>query len=386
MNANRLVWLAALGLLAGCQVPDAHPQTAQQPPPGYPPPQGYPPGYPQAYPPPGYPPPGYPQPAPGAPAPAPTDPAPAPTPAPPPGYPLPAPAPPQPAPAPPQPAPAPPQPAPAPATNRPLLVPLVGTVMWQAEVRAVVVELENNLSDEQRRLVTGIPLVFDPTPTDINAFAGCDDSGAPFVTGTEGLLEAIDAIAQTRATDEMFHTQTYDAYTRAVLPQLTSSQTATAALPLNVIPAQYLADVRRLSRAHEMFDEIAAFTFGHELAHHYRGHTGCAHGQPAGIPPQWSTARRIASSAVPWINQFNENEADQYGTYDVLATGRARRQTGLAWTEEGGLWLFDFFARLDGASGNTGALSYLRSHPNPALRIPALQADAALWHWQHPGP
>lgn len=378
MNANRLVLLAALGLAAGCQLPDAHPQTAQRPPPGYPPPQGYPPGAPQAYTPPGYP-----QPAPGAPGPAPTYPAPAPTQALPPGYPQPAP--PQPGPVPPAPAPVPPQPAPAPGVGRPLLVPLVGTVMWQAEVHAVVAELENNLTDEQRRLVAGIPLVFDPTPTDINAFAGCDDSGAPFVTGTEGLLEAIDAIAQTRATDEVFHTQTYDAYTRAVLPQLASSQQASAAMPLNVIPPQYLADPRRLSRAHEMFDEIVAFTFGHELAHHYRGHTGCAHGQPAGIPPVWSTTRRIASSAVPFINQFNENEADQYGTYDVLATGRARRQTGLAWTEEGGLWLFDFFSRLDAAAGANPLVGFLRTHPAPALRTPLVQFQANYWRLSHPG-
>ena len=34
---------------------------------------------------------------------------------------------------------------------------------------------------------------------------------------------------------------------------------------------------------------------------------------------------------------------------------------------------------------STGALSFVRSHPNPALRIPALQTDATLWRFQHPG-
>ncbi len=348
------VWLVAA---AGCQVPplpDAHPQAAQSPRPGYPPPQGYAPGYPPPYaPPPGYPAsPGY-----------------VPPPAPPPAGPA-------------LPPPAPPPPG---ASNRPQLGPLVGPLMWQAEVRAIVNELEGNLTTEQRTLVAGIPLTFDPDPNTINAFAGCDDSGAPFVAGTEGLLETIDAIAQTRSTDELFGTQTYDAYTRAVTPRLVSSQTASPALPMNIIPLQFVADARRVSRAHEMFDEIAAFTFGHELAHHYRGHTGCAHGQPSHVAPVLSDLRRIVTTAVAWLNQTNEIEADNFGCIDVLATGRARQATGLRWTEEGGLWLFDFFARLDGASGATFRPAFLSTHPAPGLRIPLVQADATVWRLGNPG-
>jgi predicted Zn-dependent protease len=98
-----------------------------------------------------------------------------------------------------------------------------------------------------------------------------------------------------------------------------------------------------------------------------------------------SDIRRMASSAIPWLNQVNEAEADQWGCFDVLATGRARAATGLRWTEEGGLWLFDFFARLDGASGGTFRPDFLRTHPAPGLRIPLVQGDATLWHLQHPG-
>jgi hypothetical protein len=257
--------------------------------------------------------------------------------------------------------------------------------MWQAEVRTVIAELKNNLTAEQQKLVAGVPLVFDPNPNDINAFAGCDDSGAPFVAGTEGLLEAIDAIAQTRATDELYSTHTYDDYTRTVLPRLVSSSSASAALPPDVIPMQYWIDVRRASRAHEIFDEVVAFTFGHELAHHYRGHTGCAHGQPADVPPDASKVMRALSSAISVINQFNENEADEYGCFDVLATGRARRSAGLAWTEEGGLWLFDFFSRLDNAAGANPLVGFLRTHPAPGWRIPQVTFWANTWRWQHPG-
>ena len=348
---RRLLAAPALIAAIGCQIPDAHPPQAQPPA-----------AYPAAYPP------GYPPPAAAPPYAAP--------------YPAPAPVPPS-APV----ATAPASPAAPPATPaRPLLGPLVGPPMWQAEARAVLAELESNLSAEQQRLVAGVPIVFDPSPNDINAFAACDDSGAPFVAGTEGLLEAMDAMAQTRATDELFGTRTYDAYASAVLPQLASSTTATPALPLGTIASAALLDSRRISRAHEIFDEIVAFTFGHELAHHYRGHTGCAHGQPSGIPPAASDVRRLASQAVPLINQINENEADQYGCFNVLATGRARASHAYRWTEEGGLFLFDFFARLDGASGGGNPLvGFLRTHPAPGLRAPQVEFWATTWRLQNPG-
>jgi hypothetical protein len=110
--------------------------------------------------------------------------------------------------------PAPPGPAPAPPSQRPLLAPLLGVQAWQNELRSVLGELINALSAQNQALVRGIPLVFDPT-TEVNAYAGCDDSGQPFLAATAGILEAADAIAQTKATDELFGTQTYDAYTNA---------------------------------------------------------------------------------------------------------------------------------------------------------------------------
>ncbi len=271
-----------------------------------------------------------------------------------------------------------------PVLARPLLGPLVGPIMWQAEAQAVLAELESNLSSTTRRLVWGIPLVFDPNPNDVNAFAGCNDNGAPFLAGTEGLLEAIDAISQAKATDELFGTRTYDAYVSTVAPRLVSSQGGSALLPIGIIPPHLWLDPKRVSRAHEIFDEIVAFTFGHELAHHYLGHTGCANGQPPGIPPAVADLGRMASQVVPGLNQFNENAADQSGCFNVLDTGRARSGNAFRWTEDGALRLFDFFAALDQASGGAPLVSFNRTHPNPLLRIPLVRANALAWRLQHP--
>ena len=107
--------------------------------------------------------------------------------------------------------------SPAPA---PLLAPLIGPLAWQAEVRSVVAEDAAALTPENQARVRGIPFLVDPNPFEINAYAACDEHGSPSIVGTEGLLEAIDAIAQTRATDELYGTHTYAQYMATVIPNL----------------------------------------------------------------------------------------------------------------------------------------------------------------------
>jgi hypothetical protein len=280
-----------------------------------------------------------------------------------------------------------PRPQPAPGPQRPLLFPLIGPIAWQNEVRSVLAELIASLSATNAGRVRGIPLVFDPNPNEVNAFAGCDEKGAPYLAGTEGLLEAVDAIAQTKATDELYGTTTYEQYASTVIPQLVKSDKASPALPLGIIPPQALADPRRLSRAHEIYDDIVAFTFGHELGHHYLGHTGCANGQGMSGGPNPAGLANLATNILPGLNQPNEVAADGAGCINVLDAGRARMQTGFRWTEAGALALLDYFARMDRASGVSplNPIGFLRSHPNPQFRIPIVQAVARTWWLQHPG-
>ena len=254
-------------------------------------------------------------------------------------------------------------------------------------MRAVLAELIATLSADKQQKVRGIPLVFDPDTTEVNAYAGCDEQGAPFLAGTEGLLEAVDAMAQTKATDEQFQTQTYEAYTSYAAPRLVQ-KSGSPALVGGIIAPQYWSDARRFSRAHELFDEIVGFTFGHELAHHYLGHTGCANGQASGNGPNPAALGHLFIRVLPGLNQPNEALADINGTINVLDTGRARAgAAAYRWTEAGGLTLLDFFARLERAAGISplNPIGFLRTHPNPALRIPIVQTTASTWRQQHPG-
>src|SRR5207253_1888542 len=153
-----------------------------------------------------------------------------------------------------------------------------------------------------------------------------------------------------------FGTQTYDAYCNAVLPQIVKNDKAHAGLPAGIIPANLGPDPRRWSRAHEMADEVLAFTFGHELGHHYLGHTGCAKGQGGGNGPDPAALGRLVLR-VPAFNQFAESAADTAGCYNALDTGLARRNQGLyPWNEEGGVFLLDYFGRLERAAGGGGLL------------------------------
>ncbi len=269
------------------------------------------------------------------------------------------------------------------APQRPLLAPLVGSLAWQAETRAVIAEDVAALTPDNQARVQGIPLVFDSNPYEINAYAACDAQGHAGVVGTEGLLEAIDAIAQTKATDELYGTRTYDQYIATVVPALASSNSASAALPPGILPPAALTDPRRWSRAHEWFDEIVAFTFGHELSHHWLGHTGCANGTPNLLGVVQSFLTQVP---IPAFTQPAEFQADTEGTNTMLAAGR-RRVPQYRWNEEGALALLDFFLHLEQSVGLTNQVkvAFLGTHPSSALRSPIVQATARLWYTQHPG-
>jgi hypothetical protein len=155
-------------------------------------------------------------------------------------------------------------------------------------------------------------------------------------------------------------------------------------LPAGIIAPAYWVDPRRISRAHEIFDETVAFTFGHELSHHYLGHTGCAMQQASTVEQALAALGQVLTSGPATFNQPNEMLADNYGARNTLDTGLARSRVAYRWSEGGGLWLLDFFEHLSRAAGASPLVSILLSHPDPALRIPLVQGAAASWRLQHP--
>jgi hypothetical protein len=223
--------------------------------------------------------------------------------------------------------------------------------------------------------VQNIPFIADPTPGEVNAFAGCDDQGQPFMAITDGLLEVSAYIAQFKATDEVFGTRKVDAYVAHLAKNQRPNQPI-ARPPVSMIdPFQHI-DGRKVARQRQVFDEMIAFVLGHELGHHHLGHTGCANGGGSrGVSP--ADLGRILSRTMPVFNQLNESGADIAGTNNLLSAG-ARRQ-GYRWTEGGAIVTLNFFAQLEQVTAATIVFVFQRTHPHPLLRIPVVQQTASTW-------
>ncbi|CAN5256968.1 hypothetical protein BH09MYX1_BH09MYX1_55230 [soil metagenome] len=257
-----------------------------------------------------------------------------------------------------------------------LLAPVLGHDAQEAETRAVLKELIQNLPPDQRARVEKIPMVFEKS-NEVNAFAGCDDKG-PFIAGTTGLLDIANGIAQTLATDEMRGTKTYDAYLKVAVEKVLDEK-PNLFYDLGNLPPDVGLDKTRLSRAHELFDDIVAFTFGHELAHHYLGHTPCATKTP--LERDLANLGNIFVNIAPILNQPAEIAADQNGIFNVLFTGRNRARH--PFTEKGARLLLQFFSSLEDAAGS-GNRSFLRNflstHPPSPFRLRVLDEAIARWH------
>jgi hypothetical protein len=246
----------------------------------------------------------------------------------------------------------------------------------RATAASVLGELTNALAPAEQAKVRGIPFVPDVKPTEINAYAACDEKNMPRMSITDGLLQIEAYIAQLKATDEVFGTQKLDRYLTA-LAQTQKPGEPIMPPPAGLIdPAQH-TDGRKVMRQQQIFEEQLAFVLGHELAHHYLGHTGCAIGQSGDRAVTPADLLRRASQVAGVVNQPNEVAADWSGVGNLLAAG-SRRQ-GYRWTEQGALLTLDFFARLDKLTVGKLFTAFFDSHPNPTWRVPGVNQAAACF-------
>ena len=350
MRAGTWLTVGALVFSFGCTRESTQPRTPpnygypQPQQPGYPPSQG--PGYPQPQQP-GYPPPQFPQ----APPTQPSSPQPA----------------------------SPSTPAPAPPVGS---FDATGSMTQQfirQEAQRVLRVLVASLPARAQARVKGIPLVvLDQDPTEVNAFAGCHKSRGAYMGITGGLLVIQASSSEARAFDELTGTKKYDQYLNQVAGDVRGHR-AVRPLQPGALPLPTSLDPRKLSRQRLLFDEQLAFALGHELAHHYRGHTGCANGTSHGqISAQ--DVGRVAANVVPLFNQPLEVEADVNGIRSVLDAGLTQPSH---WNEEGAMMTLGFFDKLSGFGPDVLFLGFLRSHPPPAIRIPIVRGEANRWHQQH---
>ena len=243
----------------------------------------------------------------------------------------------------------------------------------RAEAESLLNELVNVLPADKKAKVQGIPFAFDAQTSEFNAYAGCEN-GSPFMAMTLPLLRTVGHIAEAKAADEVFGTQRTPVYTRTAA-QAMSDSAAAPDPPAGFYTLQEANDPRKLGRQRVIFDEMVSYVLGHEIAHHYLGHTGCANGQGSGgLDP--TALLRLPSQAIPVFNQPIEAAADTNGVTNLLDLG-VNRQGGL--TEQGAILTLQFFGALQQVTPSSLLLGVLRTHPQPQLRIPLVQQAAQQW-------
>lgn len=240
------------------------------------------------------------------------------------------------------------------------------------EATTILGELVAALPPLQRGRVQGIPLLFDPKPGEVNAFASCSSNGKTTMAITDGLLEIQGQLARARAHDEVAGTRKADEYIALIAKQQQPNQPILRPGAGFFDPA---VDVNphKLGRQRELLDEQIAFVLGHELAHHYLGHLPCT---GVGALPAMEVGR-ILSDAVPIFNQPIELAADVSGTNNALTAGA--RRSGYHFTEGGAMLTMQFFAGMDQMSPLDVIFAFERSHPPPGVRSPVIQQTAAAW-------
>ena len=247
----------------------------------------------------------------------------------------------------------------------------------QREV-AIVRELVAALPAGEQARAGGIMVAGDDAPGDVNAYAGCTDRGAPFVVATDALLEIMAYSARANATDEIFHTEKLAAYTKLVAEQASPDRVLPRPPAAFFDPSQD-ADARKLAREDALFDAELAFVLGHELGHHYLGHTGCAHGDAHAGITLGDVDRLLSTRIAPGFNQLNEVAADTAGTFNAMTIGSQRPDR--KFDEVGALIVLGFFSALDEGQGGKSLLELIEAtHPPPSVRIPVVREAASAWH------
>lgn len=241
----------------------------------------------------------------------------------------------------------------------------------RARAGGVLTELKAALKDGDRNKVQSIPLFADPSTGEVNAFAACDDQGQALMAVSDGLLEVMAFSARGKANDELFQTRKLDQYLKMIADDYKPKKPLPR--PANFIDPQQDNDPRKIARQNELMDEQLAFVLGHELAHHYLGHTGCATGTGSrGVNA--GDFGRLLTKALPGLNQQAEVASDVSGTNNLLAAGA--RRNGVKWNEEGALLSLNFFAALDRLTPESIIFAFESSHPPPQLRMPIVQQTA----------
>ncbi|MGE0791332.1 MAG: hypothetical protein AB7S26_37000 [Sandaracinaceae bacterium] len=254
-----------------------------------------------------------------------------------------------------------------------------------AEAEAIHQALLAALDERERQQVGQIPLSIVIEHEEPNAAAACIRQGGTTEARmmiTSAMLELCAGIAEAKAYDEIAGTHTYEDYVTTVVDLIRRGQPVRG-VEASVHPGPHNVDPHKLARQRHLFEQQVSFILGHELAHHYLGHTNCVSGR-SDAQIERDEMSSVLAHTIPPFEQPREVEADMWGTVDAMEAGRERPEG--TWTEEGALLNLDFFRRLTDRGGEEILLAFLSTHPPSIVRMPIVQSTAQQWTpgWRPP--
>jgi hypothetical protein len=245
----------------------------------------------------------------------------------------------------------------------------------RTEVTSVIEEVRSHLPPDHLARVVHVPFHIVDDTAEPNAAAGCAPGNrAPMIMITEPMLTIAAATSEARAYDELAHTSTYETYASSIIDMFRRG--GIRGLSPGALSGPLATDSRKLARQRQLFDEQVAFILGHEMAHHYRGHTGCAPGGSASASQAEDLQRSLAQAAPPLEQPF-EIEADMWGITSVLEAGHSRG--GGTWSDEGALLSLDTFRHLGEMRTDDLPMVFLSTHPPSLVRAPIVQQVSSAW-------
>jgi hypothetical protein len=246
----------------------------------------------------------------------------------------------------------------------------------EAEAERVHQALVAALPAHEQGQTREIPFEVIAEDREPNAAAGCTRSTrSPLMMITTAMLTLAAGTAEAKAYDELAGTTTFDQYVTAVIADVRNQRSVQPISPsLHTGPTA--TDPHKLGRQVHLYQQQVAFIVGHELAHHYRGHTNCVAGR-TDEEQRRDEAAQILAHTVPPFSQPREIEADMWGVTNVLEAGRTRPAG--QWTQEGALLNLDFFRQLADEGGPQIVLAFLSTHPPSLVRIPIVRSTSQQW-------
>jgi hypothetical protein len=245
----------------------------------------------------------------------------------------------------------------------------------QDDAEDELLTLMRSLEPAEQRALQGIYVAVDPSTTDPLALPACDDDGDYVVVVSRAMLELVQQVAYTDASDRLRSTHLRGAYgpllARAQLPgaPLLPPPPAPLAPEMTAVPLAEATD----AFAHDAL----AWLVADEVAHALAGDVVCPHPTVTHehADDEWTPEEHAMALELAPARMKGMAASDASATSRVLAAGRS---------DVPAIELLTVLAAFEDARPEGAAWTYLTLHPHASERAETVRQTERRWQGAHP--